>query len=101
MFDITKSIFQEIGMVINDEKTIMPTEVCNCLGIIVHTKQFLLAIAEQKLKNVITTCKQFQNFKNLRKQQIPSILGLIYVHKAINPVRLFVNRIIELLLIAL
>jgi hypothetical protein len=31
MFEITKSIFKEIGMVINEEKTIAPTEACNCL----------------------------------------------------------------------
>jgi hypothetical protein len=101
MFEITKSIFKEIGMVINEDKTVAPTEICNCLGIIIHTKKHILAIPEQKLKSIIITCKQFQKFKKLRKQQIQSILGLlIYVHKAIKPARLFVNRIIALLRIA-
>jgi hypothetical protein len=101
MFEITKSIFNEIGMVINEEKTVAPTEICNCLGIIIHTKKHIFAIPEQKLKSIITICKQFQKFKILRKQQIQSILGLlIYVHKAIRPARLFVNRIIALLRIA-
>jgi hypothetical protein len=68
---------------------------------VINTRDFTLAIPDQKLKNIINMCKQFQKFKKLRKQQIQSILGsLIYVHKAIKPARLFVNRVIGLLRVA-
>jgi hypothetical protein len=43
-------------------------------------------------------CHKYKNYKKISKVQIQSLLGnLIYIHKAVSPARLFVNRIIALL----
>jgi hypothetical protein len=43
-------------------------------------------------------CKRYIVYKIINKHQIQSLLGnLIYIHKAITPARLFVNRVIALL----
>jgi hypothetical protein len=100
-FEITKSILLNIGLVLSDSKTIKPAYKCNCLCIRIDSLEFTLSILDDKLKSIIGICKQFQCFNKLRKQKIQSILGLlIYLHKAIKPVRLFVNCIIGLLRIA-
>jgi hypothetical protein len=91
-FQFTKSLLLNIGLVISDSKTIKPTYQCNCLGIMIDTLEYTLAIPEDKLRNIIGICRQFQCFNKLRKQQLQSILGLlIYLHKAIKPAQLFVN----------
>jgi hypothetical protein len=46
-------------------------------------------------------CKKYLNYRKISKVQIQSLLGnLIYIHKAVSPARLFVNRIIALLKVA-
>jgi hypothetical protein len=101
LFEITRSILLKIGLVLSDSKTVKPSYQCNCLGIIINTIEFTLCIPGDKLKSIIGICRQFQKFNKLRRQQIQSILGLlIYLHKAIKPARLFVNRVIALLRIA-
>jgi hypothetical protein len=62
MFEITKNVLGEIGLETSDSKTVFPTNVCSCLGIIINTVEFTLAILDQKLKNIINMCKQFQKF---------------------------------------
>jgi hypothetical protein len=44
MFEITKNVLGEIGLEISDSKTVFPTHVCNCLGIMINTKVLTLAI---------------------------------------------------------
>jgi hypothetical protein len=101
MFELTKTILSDIGLVMSDTKTVKPAYNCNCLGIIVDTLNFTLSIPHDKLKTTISICKQFQKFSKVSKHQLQSILGLLmYLHKAIKPTRLFVNRIIALLRIA-
>jgi hypothetical protein len=101
LFEITKYILLQIGLVLSDSKSIKPAYQCNCLGIIINTLDFILSIPGDKLKSIIGICRQFQKLKKLRKQQIQSIFGLlIYLHKAIKPAHLFVNRVIALLRVA-
>jgi hypothetical protein len=101
MFEITKSILSDIALVTSDSKTVKPAYQCNCLGIVVDPLDFTLSIPQDKLRATISICKQLQKFKKLTKHQLQSILGLLmYLHKAIKPARLFVNRIIALLRIA-
>jgi hypothetical protein len=75
MFEITRNMLGEIGLEISESKTVFPTHVCNCLGIMINTKEFTLAIPDQKLNNIINMCKQFQKFK---KQKIENAASAKY-----------------------
>jgi hypothetical protein len=48
MFDITRNILNSIGLALSDSKTILPAHECNCLGIIINTSSFTLAIPKEK-----------------------------------------------------
>jgi hypothetical protein len=97
-FNTTIQTLQDIGLVISDNKTIAPTIKCVCLGISVNTFHYTISIRGEKLNLILNMCKHFQKFKKVTKNQIQLLLGsLIYIHKAIPPARLFVNRIIALL----
>jgi hypothetical protein len=88
-------------LVTSNSKTVKPAYKCNCLGIVIDTLDFTISIPQDKLRAIISICKQLQKFKKLTKHQLQSILGLLmYLHKAIKPACLFVNRIIALLRIA-
>jgi hypothetical protein len=101
MFKPTRNKLESIDLALSNSKTVLPAHECNYLGININTSTFTLAIPREKLKNIIGLCRQFYAFNKLRKQQIQSILGsLIFLHKAIIPARLFVNRVIALLKIA-
>jgi hypothetical protein len=101
LFNITHEVLLKIGLVISESKTVVPAKQCTCLGININTEQFTLSIPKNKLAAIINICTQFLKFNKLLKKQIQSILGsLVFIHKAIKPARLFVNRIIALLRIA-
>jgi hypothetical protein len=100
-FKLTLNMLQEIGLVIAIDKTVPPSVECMCLGIIINTQNFNLCIPAEKLRAVVSTCNKFMKYTKISKVQIQSLLGnLIYIHKAVNKARLFVNRIIALLKIA-
>jgi hypothetical protein len=44
MFDITRNVLNSIGLALSDNKTISTVHECNCLGIIINTNSFMLAI---------------------------------------------------------
>jgi hypothetical protein len=100
-FELTKETLSQIGLKISEEKTVPPSEECICLGITINTVTHTLSIPPTKLKAIINMCTQYQKQEKLTKKKIQSILGsLIYVHKAVAPARLFVNRIISTLKMA-
>jgi hypothetical protein len=97
-FQLTSYILNEVGLITSVEKTVYPTYVTTCLGIVINTRLHTLSIPIDKLKTIIALCKRYINSSKITKNQIQSLLGsLIYMHKAIIPARLFVNRIIVLL----
>jgi hypothetical protein len=51
MCEITKSVLAEISLETSDSKTVFPTHVCNCLGIMINTIEFTLAIKKVKKYN--------------------------------------------------
>jgi hypothetical protein len=97
-FEITQQTLEQIGLITSWEKTNYPSRVCTCLGIIINTINSTISISDDKLKNVICMCKRYLKYKKITKHQLQTLLGnLLYIHKAITPARLFVNRIIALL----
>jgi hypothetical protein len=100
-FRLTLHVLCEIGLVIANDKMVPPCVECTCLGIIINTSKQNLCIPPDKLRAVIGMCNKYLNYKKISKVQIQSLLGnLIYIHKAVSPARLFVNRIIALLKVA-
>jgi hypothetical protein len=101
-FQLVSFITTEVGLVTSHEKTVYPSHITTCLGIIIDTKSFTLSIPKEKLKAIVQMCKRYISYKKINKHQIQSLLGnLIYIHKAIIPARLFVNRVIALLKVVL
>jgi hypothetical protein len=97
-FQLVNFIITEVGLVTSHEKTVYPSHITTCLGIIINTKNFTLSIPKDKLKAIVQMCKRYISYNKINKHQIQSLLGnLIYIHKAITPARLFVNRVIALL----
>jgi hypothetical protein len=100
-FNLTLHVLREIGLVIANDKMVAPCIECTCLGIIINTEKQNLCIPTDKLQAVINMCHKYTNCKKISKVQIQSLLGnLIYIHKAVRPAHLFVNRIIALLKVA-
>jgi DNA-directed RNA polymerase subunit RPC12/RpoP len=58
----------------------------------------VLQIPSIKLQEVITLCTHYFSKKFITKYQLQALIGsLIFLHKAIKPARIFVNRILALL----
>jgi hypothetical protein len=97
-FEVTEQILTLVGLITSYDKTIYPSWVVTCLGIVINTIEKTISIPGDKLKGVIAMCKRFLKYEKISKHQLQTLLGnLLYIHKAIKPARLFVNRIIGLL----
>jgi hypothetical protein len=72
--------------------------VATCLGIVFHIRLGVLQIPNIKLLEIISLCKHYFSKKFISKNQLQALIGsLIFLHKAIKPARIFVNRILALL----
>ena len=70
----------------------------NCLGILIDTKEFTLAIPSEKLQEIVTMCKSWIHKNSCTKRQLQSLLGsLLYVTKCVRSSRFFLNRLLEFL----
>jgi hypothetical protein len=97
-FKFTLNLLNKLGFYINNSKTVPPTSVATCLGIVFNLDLGVISIPLVKLQEVIALCTKFLNKKQISKKQLQALIGsLIYLHKAISPARMFVNRILALL----
>jgi hypothetical protein len=97
-FKITLNLLNNLGFNINHKKTVPPTNNCSCLGIYFNLATGSLHIPNSKLAEVIDLCNFHLNKKSISKNKLQALIGsLIYLHKAIKPARIFVNRILALL----
>jgi hypothetical protein len=68
-----------------------------CLGITFDIQIGTLQIPSIKLQEVLSLCKIYISKSKITKTQLQALLGsLMFLHKAIKPARLFVNRILAL-----
>jgi hypothetical protein len=96
-FHITINLLSSLGFVLSNSKTVAPTYVATCLGIVFHISNGVLKIPKLKLEETISLCK-FLFFKFITKNQLQVLIGhLMFLHKAVKPARVFVNRILALL----
>ena len=75
-----------------------PSTVCNCLGVVVDTKEATLSVPTGKLAEIIKKCKKVNQQTQITRQELQSLLGsLMFIHKCVRPTRYFVNRLLEAL----
>jgi hypothetical protein len=97
-FNTTIGILNQLGLHINHSKTLPPTSVATCLGIVFNIQVGVLQIPWTKLQEIISLCHHHIGNKSISKQKLQALIGsLIFLHKAIKPARVFVNRILALL----
>jgi hypothetical protein len=97
-FQITINLLSSLGSVLSNSKTVAPTYVATCLGIVFHISNGVLKIPKSKLEETIFLCK-FHYFKKfITQNQLQVLIGhLMFLHKAVKPAREFVNQILALL----
>jgi hypothetical protein len=97
-FKNTLNLLNNSGLIISPSKTVPPTSVATCLGIVLHIQLGVLKIHSIKLQEIISLCTIYFSKKSISKKQLQALIGsLIFLHKAIKPARTFVNRILALL----
>jgi hypothetical protein len=97
-FKFTINLVNTLGFVISNSKTVAPTYVATCLGISFNIQLGVLSIPNTKLHETISLCNFYLNKKYISKHQLQVLIGtLMFLHKAIKPTRVFVNRILALL----
>jgi hypothetical protein len=97
-FQITINLLNSLGFVLSNSKTVAPTYVATCLGIVFHISNGVLKIPKSKLEETISLCKFYYFKKFITKNQLQVLIGhLMFLHKAVKPARVFVNRILALL----
>ena len=97
-FDALRSLLSKLGFKISKKKLVAPTTCMNCLGILINTKDFTLAVPSEKLQEIMNMCKSWTHKNSCTKRQLQSLLGsLLYVSKCVRSSRFFLNRLLELL----
>jgi len=94
-------LLHSLGMPISVEKLFPPQEEVPCLGIDINTVKGTMCIPPLKLATIHTQCIQWSLKSTATKTQLQSLLGtLLYIHKCVQPARIFVNRMLFLLRLA-
>ena len=91
-------ILKDLGFPISQSKLVAPTTRCNCLGIIVDTKERTLSIPHQKLKEILAKCERTIRCTVITVRDLQSVIGsLMFIYKCVQPSRFFVNRLLNTL----
>jgi hypothetical protein len=97
-FQIVVDLLKELNLQVSTEKTVEPSSKVTCLGIVIDCETGSLLIPEAKLLEIIQICNQYLNKIYITRTQLQSLVGsLIFLHKAVKPARMFINRILALL----
>ena len=84
-FDMLQSLLHDLGFEISMKKLIPPTTSINCLGIMVDTIYFTLAIPHAKMQQILQACDQWRYKNHCDKHQLQSLLGsLLYIAKCVR-----------------
>ena len=69
-----------------------------CLGIEIDSTKQTLAIPNEKMNQNLNECRSVLTKKVISKKNLLSLIGLsMFVHKAVKPARIFVNRPLQAL----
>ena len=97
-FTILKNTLENLGFEISIKKLIQPSTKVTCLGVEVDTKNFTVAVPQEKLLKILATCQEWQHRKACNKKELQSLLGsLLYMSKCVKNSRIFLNRMLDTL----
>ena len=97
-FHQLKSLLQELRVPLSASKLTPPTTNMVCLGIQIDSEKETLAIPFEKISQIIQKCRETLKMRNISKKGLQSLLGLLlFLHKAVKPARIFVNRLLQTL----
>jgi hypothetical protein len=89
-FHSTINLLKQLGLVISDSKTVAPTYVATCLGIVFNISEGFIQIPKLKLDETLSLCKFHFHKKFITKNQLQVLIGhLIFLHKAVKPLTTF------------
>ena len=92
------NLIVSLGLPVNQNKVVAPAEEMLCLGININAKTGMLTIPREKILQIKELCKKWLSRAYATRKSLQKLLGhLIYLHKCVQPSRLFVNRILQVL----
>ena len=75
-----------------------PTTNMVCLGIEIDSVNQTLSIPKEKIQQILENCQAVLKKPSISKKGLQSLIGsLMFIHKAVKPARVFVNRLIQCL----
>ena len=97
-FDALSSLLERLGFEILHNKLVTPATCVNCLGVLVNTKDFTLAVPTPKMQEILQKCQAWRQKTSCTKCQLQSLLGsLLFISKCVRSSRFFLNRLLDVL----
>ena len=94
-------LMAQLGLTVSQKKVVVPAMQVTCLGVLIDTVKGTVSIPPEKLEQINVTVRQWLSKSVVSRSQLQSILGLLlYVHKCVKPARIFINRMLDLLMSA-
>ena len=92
------NLLQKLGFDISIKKLVRPCTKATCLGVEVDTRNFTVAVPQEKLANIYQICTEWVGRQRCTKKQLQSLLGsLLYISKCVHSSRFFLNRMLDTL----
>ena len=88
------NLLQKLGLDISVKKLVRPCTKATCLGVEVDTKNFTVAVPQEKLENIYQMCTQWVGRQKCSKKQLQSLL---YISKCVRSSCFFLNRMLDTL----
>ena len=83
-FDALSSLLEFLGFEISHNKLVTPATCVNCLGVLVNTKDFTLAVPTPKMQEILQKCQAWHQKTSCTKRQLQSLLGsLLFISKCV------------------
>ena len=93
-----KNLLEFLGLPLNVKKIEESAEEITCLGINVNARTGVLSIPNDKIVEVKELCLQWAHRATATRNQLQKLTGkLLYIHRCVEPARMFVNRILAVL----
>ena len=80
-FRLLKTTLENLGFEISMKKLVRPSTKVTCLGVEVDTKNFTVAVPQEKLEKILVTCQEWQDRKTCKKKRVTVLIGqfIIYI----------------------
>jgi hypothetical protein len=97
MLGKAKLIFEQLGLVVNKDKTEGPLQGIEFLGIVVNSVQQILACSESRIQELLALLQQFIYFNGtVRRKQVESLVGkLSFAAQVLPGARPFMRHMLD------